>query len=55
MNLEKDAFIQLRNEVNMHRPSIRRNARIMDELDVALGFANLAEERNFVRPVVDDR
>ena len=35
--------------------SIRRNARIVDELDVTSAFATLAVEMNFVRPEVDER
>jgi hypothetical protein len=35
--------------------ALRRNARIIDEIDVTVGFAELAAEMNFVRPVVNDR
>ncbi|KAF8529495.1 muts domain V-domain-containing protein [Gautieria morchelliformis] len=51
---EKHAFEMLRLEVNIEAGVLRRNARIMDELDVTLGFANLANELQFVRPVLDD-
>ncbi|KAF9036432.1 hypothetical protein BDZ89DRAFT_1090789 [Hymenopellis radicata] len=51
---EKEAFDTLRNEVNGHAPLLRRNARIVDELDVTLGFANLAAEMNFVKPILRD-
>ncbi|KAG9000887.1 DNA mismatch repair ATPase msh1 [Tulasnella sp. JGI-2019a] len=51
---EKVAFASLRREVNNHESELRRNARIGDELDVALAFANLAEELNLVRPTLDD-
>ncbi|KAI0048387.1 hypothetical protein FA95DRAFT_1678333 [Auriscalpium vulgare] len=51
---EKQAFELLRNEVNMNETLLRRNARIVDELDVTLGFANLASEMKFVRPTVTD-
>ncbi|CAL1696168.1 unnamed protein product [Somion occarium] len=49
---EREAFETLRSEVNVHTSHLRKNARIVDELDVTLAFANLAEEMNFVRPVV---
>ncbi|KAF8633937.1 hypothetical protein AX15_001121 [Amanita polypyramis BW_CC] len=49
---EKEAFEILRAEVNLHTTTMRRNADILDELDVALGFANLAVEMNFVRPTL---
>jgi DNA mismatch repair ATPase MutS len=34
--------------------SLRRNARILDELDVTVAFASLASELNLVRPVMKD-
>jgi DNA mismatch repair ATPase MutS len=51
---EKAAFENLRSEVNAASELIRRNARILDELDVTLSFANLAEEMGFVRPVLKE-
>ncbi|KAJ3775091.1 muts domain V-domain-containing protein [Lentinula raphanica] len=47
---EKEAFMTLRQEVNFQAPSLRRNARILDELDVTLAFAQLATDMNLVRP-----
>ena len=41
-------------KVNAHAPEIRKNARIMDELDVAIAYANLAEEMNLVRPTITE-
>ncbi|KAI0067908.1 hypothetical protein BV25DRAFT_1911773 [Artomyces pyxidatus] len=51
---EKKAFEMLRGEVNAHEDLLRRNARIVDELDVTLGFANLAAEMRFTRPTVKE-
>ncbi|KAF5382994.1 hypothetical protein D9757_006346 [Collybiopsis confluens] len=52
---EKEAFEILRQEVNLHAPSLRRNARVLDELDVTLAFARLAKDMNLVRPsILDD-
>ncbi|KAG2077084.1 hypothetical protein BDR04DRAFT_1125514 [Suillus decipiens] len=59
-NAEKEAFILLRNEVHLKNQvkafatHLRRNARIMDELDVTLGFAKLAAELRFTRPIITD-
>ncbi|KAG1783726.1 muts domain V-domain-containing protein [Suillus placidus] len=53
-NAEKEAFSMLRNEVKAFATHLRRNARIMDELDVTLGFAILAAELRFTRPVITD-
>ncbi|KAI8995471.1 muts domain V-domain-containing protein [Trametes punicea] len=51
---EKEAFDLLRSEVTAHSHLLRRNARIIDELDVTLAFANLAIEMRFVRPNVTE-
>ncbi|CCA70177.1 probable MSH1-DNA mismatch repair protein, mitochondrial [Serendipita indica DSM 11827] len=51
---ERAAFSELREAVTKETQNIRKNARIIDELDVTLGFAELAVERNFVRPVVTE-
>jgi DNA mismatch repair ATPase MutS len=34
---------------------IRRNAAVMDELDVACSFATLAQEQQMVRPILNDQ
>ncbi|KAI0785994.1 muts domain V-domain-containing protein [Abortiporus biennis] len=47
---EKEAFEQLREKVNHHSNQLRRNARILDELDVTIGFASLADDMAFTRP-----
>ncbi|KAG8737176.1 DNA mismatch repair ATPase msh1 [Ceratobasidium sp. 414] len=52
---ERNALEALRAEVGGHAVALRRNARIIDEIDVTVGFAELAAEMNFVRPVVNDR
>ncbi|KZT21672.1 hypothetical protein NEOLEDRAFT_1244425 [Neolentinus lepideus HHB14362 ss-1] len=49
---EKEAFEGLRNEIISYSTALRRNARVVDELDATLGFATLAAELNFVRPTV---
>lgn len=50
MAAEREAFEQLRAEVIAQSLVIRRNARVIDELDVTLGFADLADEAQWVRP-----
>lgn len=54
LGAEKDAFDVLRNEVKTHVLYLRKNARIMDELDVIIGFAQLAEDLKFVKPTLDE-
>ncbi|KAH7104481.1 muts domain V-domain-containing protein [Auriculariales sp. MPI-PUGE-AT-0066] len=48
---ERQAFETLRAEATT---ILRRNARIMDEIDVTLSFATLAHEMNFVRPALTE-
>lgn len=44
----------LRLEVLGHTAALRRNARLIDQLDVLLGFAQVAQELNLVRPIMDE-
>ena len=39
----------------MHESQLRRNARVIDELDVTLGFASLASDMHFTRPNMTDK
>lgn len=39
----------------MQSKNIRRNARIIDEVDITLSFALLAIENNYVRPRMSER
>ncbi|KAJ1311524.1 hypothetical protein OPQ81_010008 [Rhizoctonia solani] len=54
LQAERDALESLRIEVGSCAVALRRNARIIDEIDVTVGFAELAAEMNFVRPVVNE-
>ncbi|CAG8095322.1 unnamed protein product [Penicillium olsonii] len=51
---EQAIFERLRREVILNLVKIRRNAAVMDELDVACSFAVLAQEQQMVRPIVND-
>lgn len=51
---EQSIFERLRREVIMNLVKIRRNAAVMDELDVACSFAILAQEQQMVRPILND-
>ncbi|RAH83848.1 DNA mismatch repair protein Msh1 [Aspergillus japonicus CBS 114.51] len=48
---EQAIFEALRREVILNLVKIRRNAAVMDELDVACSFATLAHEQRLVRPI----
>ncbi|KAL3475401.1 muts domain V-domain-containing protein [Aspergillus californicus] len=49
---EQAIFESLRREVILNLVKIRRNASVMDELDVACSFATLAEEQQLIRPIL---
>ncbi|RAL09260.1 mismatch repair ATPase MSH1 [Aspergillus homomorphus CBS 101889] len=51
---EQAIFEDLRREVILNLVKIRRNAAVMDELDVACSFATLAQEQRLVRPILVD-
>jgi DNA mismatch repair ATPase MutS len=51
---EQNVFRCLRDEVVKNLAVLRRNAKVLDELDVACSFATLAGEQNLVRPIVND-
>jgi len=50
---EQQVFLGLREQVIVNLVKLRRNAAILDELDVACSFATLAEEQALVRPVLN--
>ncbi|KAJ3558074.1 hypothetical protein NM688_g1127 [Phlebia brevispora] len=51
---ERAAFESLRSDVSAHENEIRRNSRILDELDITLAFGVLAEELNLTRPTLSE-
>ncbi|KAH5319376.1 DNA mismatch repair protein Mut3-like protein [Parastagonospora nodorum] len=51
-NEEQRVLGQLREGVVRNLVKLRRNAAVLDELDVACAFAMLAIEKNFVRPML---
>ena len=49
---EQRVFVSLRDEVIQNLVKLRRNASVLDELDIACSFAIVARERNWVRPIL---
>jgi len=49
---EHRLFSSLRQQVVLNLIKLRRNAAVLDELDVACSFATLAKEQNLVRPIL---
>lgn len=51
---EERVFGKLRNQVIENLMKLRRNAAVLDELDVACSSATVAKERNLIRPILND-
>ena len=49
---ENRVFADLRKQVIKNLVKLRRNAAVMDELDVACSFAKVTEEQGWVRPIL---
>ncbi|HEK85595.1 MAG TPA: DNA mismatch repair protein MutS [Candidatus Aminicenantes bacterium] len=53
--LEYELFLQVREEINRELRRLQQIAQNVAVLDVLLGLAELAHQRNYCRPEVDDR
>ncbi|KAL9593979.1 MAG: hypothetical protein Q9219_007284 [cf. Caloplaca sp. 3 TL-2023] len=51
---EQRVLHELREQVVMNLVKLRRNSSVLDELDIGCGFAALAEEQSFVRPILNN-
>jgi DNA mismatch repair ATPase MutS len=51
---EQNIFGRLRDQVIKNLVVLRRNATVLDELDVACSFATLAEEQHLIRPILTE-
>ncbi|KAF2858740.1 DNA mismatch repair protein Msh1 [Piedraia hortae CBS 480.64] len=51
---EDSIFETFRTRILTNLPTLRRNASILDELDVATSSATLAREQNLTRPILDN-
>ncbi|KAF3762416.1 hypothetical protein M406DRAFT_294105 [Cryphonectria parasitica EP155] len=51
---EQRVFAELRQQTVLNIVKLRRNAGVLDELDIATSFARLAVEGNLVRPVLNN-
>ncbi len=54
LSLEAQLFAALVTDIQKYISEIQVNASLLAHLDVLLGFAKVAEERRYVRPVIDD-
>lgn len=54
INLEYDLFISVRDKIKEYIPRLQKIAKVISEIDVLVSFATVAEENNYVRPILTD-
>ena len=54
VNLEYDLFVELRNNIAKQIERIQKSAYVVSTLDVLCAFATVAEDMNYVMPIVDN-
>ena len=54
VNLEYNAFVQIRDEISKNVKRLQKSANIVSTLDVLTSFATVAEDMNYCKPEVDD-
>ncbi len=53
VNLEYDAFVEIRNEISKNIIRLQRTSEVVSTLDVLTSFATVAEDMNYCRPEMD--
>lgn len=54
INLEYNVFVEVRDKIEAEIQRIQRSASIISTLDVLCSFAIVAEDQNYVKPIVND-
>ena len=54
VNLEYDIFVKIRNQIKENAKRLQNAANIVSNLDVLCSLAQVAEDMNYVKPIVDD-
>lgn len=54
INLEYDLFIEIRDTIKKYIPSVQELARTLSEIDVLSSFALVAEENNYIKPILNE-
>ncbi len=55
INLEYDLFVSVRDKIKEYIPNIQKIAKVISEIDVLQSFSTVAEENNYVRPILTDK
>lgn len=54
INLEYNAFVEIREDIEVKIKRIQKSAEVISTLDVLCSFATVAEDMNYVEPIVDN-
>lgn len=54
IELEYNLFISVRDEIKGFIPDLQKVSKIISEIDVLQSFATIAEENNYIRPILTD-
>ncbi len=54
VNLEYNAFVQVREQIEKQILRVQKSASIVSSLDVLCSFATVADEQNYVKPIIDN-
>ncbi len=54
VNLEYNAFVEIRDEIDRNIKRLKQTAEVISTLDVLCSFATVAEDLNYVEPIVDN-
>jgi len=54
INLEYDLFISIRDKIKEYIPRLQEIAKVISEIDVLQSYSTVAEENNYIRPVITD-
>ena len=55
ISLEYELFVSIRDKVKEYIPRLQRIAKVISEIDVLQSFSTVAEENNYIRPVLTDK
>lgn len=55
IELEYQLFVTIRDEIKKYIPQIQEISKVISEIDVLQSFATVAEENNYIRPIITDK
>ena len=54
VELEYNLFIEIRNKIKEYIPKLQKIAKVISEIDVLQAFTAVAEENNYIRPIISE-